>query len=226
MKKFALIAALLTSLYSTTAVEAKDIDFSQINLPNQPASAQSVKPTPTKTLKDLTPEQRQLLLPRVAVIYYNNAQTTYNKRIDHFVNEALHEAIDDQNYRFLEGTPFFNECRLAGVSDIRSAERADLMEILKPYDLDYLVYLEIEPVTVRSKGSVFSKGKTAVVSAPFKIIDMRQGKTLYNGMLTEIGKTTVMMGGVGDKSVALEGVKRVNEQVKKTIAERLPKPNF
>lgn len=218
MKKFALIAALLTSLYSITAVEAKDIDFSRLNTP--------VKTETTATPKVLTPEQRQMLLPRVAVIFHNNAQTTYDKRIDHFVNEALHEAIPDKDYKYLEGTPFFNECRLAGIADIGSAERADLIDILQPYDLDYLVYLEIEPVTTRSKATVFSKGKSAVITAPLKIIDMRKKRTLYNGTITEVGKTTVMMGKIGNKSVALEGVKKVNEKMKAVVAERLPKPNF
>ena len=215
MKKIFLLCLTLFTLFCSTALAAETT-----------ASREIVLNLPKTSTKQLTAEQRQLLLPRVAVVYYNNAQTTYNDRIDHFVNEALHEAVADDNYKFLEGTPFFNECRLAGIEDIGSAEKADLIDILSPYDLDYLIYLEIEPITVRSKASVFSKGKSAVITAPLKIIDMRNSKTLYNGTLTETGKTTVMMGKIGNKSVALEGVKRVNEAMKKIVAERLPKPNL
>lgn len=221
MKKLLLTSAVCALITSATAFAATEAKPSQPTVTNLP-----VKATISQPVKALTPEQRQLLLPRVAVIYHNNAQTTYDKRIDHFVNEALHEAIDDKNYKFLEGTPFFNECRLAGIADISTAERADLIDILQPYDLDYLVYMEIEPITTRSKATVFSKGKSAVITAPLKIIDMRKNRTLYNGTITEVGKTTVMIGKIGNKSVALEGVKKVNEKMKAVVAERLPKPNF
>lgn len=221
MKKLLLTSAVCALITSATAFAATEAKPSQPTVTNLP-----VKATISQPIKALTPEQRQLLLPRVAVIYHNNAQTTYDKRIDHFVNEALHEAIDDKNYKFLEGTPFFNECRLAGIADISTAERADLIDILQPYDLDYLVYMEIEPITTRSKATVFSKGKSAVITAPLKIIDMRKNRTLYNGTITEVGKTTVMIGKIGNKSVALEGVKKVNEKMKAVVAERLPKPNF
>ena len=173
--------------------------------------------------EQLLQQQKQATLPRVAVLYCNNAQTTYDKRIDHFVELNLKEAISSEYYQYIEGTPYMYALQKSGIDDVASAERADLIDILGDFDLDYLVYMEIEPVATKAKATVFSKGKSAVVTAPLKIIDMRNNRTLYNGKITEVGKTTVMMGKIGNKSVTLEGVKKVNEQVKQIIAERLPK---
>ena len=150
-------------------------------------------------------------LPRVGVIYVNNAQTTYDKRIDHFVLENLHNCITDTNYQYIDGDSFKKKLTSYGLQDLKTAERADIIEALYDEYLDYVVYMEIEPVTTKSKATVFSKGKSAVVTAPFKIIDVKNNRTLYNGEITEQGKTTVMMGKIGNKSVTLEGVKLVNK---------------
>ncbi len=168
-------------------------------------------------------QERIALLPRVGVVYVNDAQTTYNKRIDKFVLENLHECINSDNYQYIDGLTFIDKLIDFGLEDLATAERADIIEALADENLDYFVYLEIEPITTKSKATVFSKGKSAIVNAPIKIIDMKRNRTLYNGEITEQGKTTVMLGKIGNKSVALEGVKRVNAQVKDILAKRLPK---
>ncbi len=177
----------------------------------------------SKQEQTITLPNQVIIRPKVGVIYINDAQTTYNKRIDKFILENLHSSIPDTDYQYVDGLTFVDKLIDAGVQDLATAERADIIEILAEEKLDYLVYLEIEPIYTKSKATVFSKGKSAIVTAPFKIIDMRNNKTLYNGKITEQGKTTVMMGKIGNKSVSLEGIKLVNLQVKEILAQRLPK---
>lgn len=162
-------------------------------------------------------------LPSVAVIYVNNAQTTYDNRIDKFALENLHLAIPSSTYNYLEGSKYRENLSAAGIDDISTAERSDIIDALYGEDVDYLVYLEFMPITGREKRSVFSKGKIMNVVAPFKIIDVKNNRNLYNGRLNEQGKTTVMFGNIGNKSVGLEGVKLVNAKVAEIIAARLPK---
>lgn len=160
---------------------------------------------------------------RVGVVYVNDAHTTFDKRIDKFVLKNLHECIPSPYYQYIDGESFKNKLLRYGLQDLATAERIDIMDALAGENLDYLVYMEIQPVSTKSKATVFSKGKSAIVTAPFKIIDFRNNRTLFNGKITEQGKTTVMMGKIGNKSVVLEGVKRVNEQVKDILSQRLPK---
>jgi len=212
MKKLLLLLlSLLTLICCTTAFGAEK------------TTAQTFTERRQAAIEAKAEQERIATLPRVGVIYVNDAQTTYNSRIDKFVLENLHECITSENYQYIDGLKFINKLVDYGLQDLATAERADIIDALAEENLDYIVYLEIEPITTKAKATVFSKGKSALVTAPFKIIDVKNNRTLYNGEITESGKTTVMMGKIGNKSVALEGVKRVNEQVKIILAKRLPK---
>lgn len=212
MKKlFVLLCSLITMLACSISFASEKADYQSFTQRQQASSNAKIE------------QERISQLPRVGVIYVNDAQTTYNKRIDKFVLENLHECINTDTYQYIDGLVFIDKLIDYGLQDLSTAERADIIDTLYDEKLDYLVYLEIEPITTKSKATVFSKGKSAIITAPFKIIDMKNNRTLYNGEITEQGKTTVMMGKIGNKSVALEGVKRVNEQVKQILAQRLPK---
>lgn len=212
MKKlFVLLCSLITMLACSIVFASEKADYQSFSQRQQAVTNAKIE------------QERISQLPRVGVVYVNDAQTTYNKRIDKFVLENLHECINESSYQYIDGLTFIDKLIDYGLQDLSTAERADIIDALYDEKLDYLVFLEIEPITTKSKSTVFSKGKSAVITAPFKIIDMRNNRTLYNGEITEQGKTTVMMGKIGNKSVALEGVKRVNEQVKQILAQRLPK---
>lgn len=206
-----LLLAITTTIFSTTALAAEQNDYRTFSERREAAIQAKVQ------------QERLAKLPRVGVIYVNDAQTTYNSRIDKFVLENLHECISDKTYQYIDGLTFIDKLVDYGLQDLATAERADIIDALADENLDYVVYLEIEPVTTKSKATVFSKGKSAIVTAPIKVIDIKNNRTLYNGEITQQGKTTVMMGKIGNKSVVLEGVKLVNEQVKEILAKRLPK---
>lgn len=58
---------------------------------------------------------------------------------------------------------------------------------------------------------------------PFKIIDIKNNKYLYNGKFTEVAKDSSMVGGIGNKSVALKALDKVSEEMSAIIDVRLPK---
>lgn len=60
-------------------------------------------------------------------------------------------------------------------------------------------------------------------NVPFKIIDVKNNKYLYNGKFTEIAKDSSMIGGIGNKSVSIEAIEKVNEKILSVIDVRLPK---
>ena len=158
--------------------------------------------------------------PVVAIVYENNAKTKYDNTIDKKLFEYLDAALPVRTYDLIDGRGY--KAQLAE-SDIADAERADIVDILAGSGVDFFLYLGINPVQVKDKGSLFAAGKIANTSLPFRIIDINNNKYIYTKTYTESAKTMSAIGGVGSKSVTLEIMTRVGKQIQAAIESRLPK---
>ena len=146
---------------------------------------------------------------KAAVLYVNNANTTYDADIDRAVCE------------YIDGTEFLGQLNENGIADITQAERADIADVFKGSGVDYVVLVQVEPFVRKEKVTVFTLGKEMTAVVPFKIFDVKSGKYLYNGKFTELAKDSSVIGDVGNKSVALKALDSVNAKISEVIASRL-----
>ena len=72
----------------------------------------------------------------------------------------------------------------------------------------------MQPFIARDKVTFFTVGKDITTTVPLKIIDLVNGKYLYNGKFTEKASDSTMIGGIGNKSVAMKALNKINEQIK------------
>lgn len=161
--------------------------------------------------------------PVVAIVYENNAKTKYDNTIDKKLFEYLDAALPVRTYDLIDGRGYKAQLAESGIEDIADAERADIVDILAGSGVDFFLYLGINPVQVKDKGSLFAAGKIANTSLPFRIIDINNNKYIYTKTYTESAKTMSAIGGVGSKSVTLEIMTRVGKQIQAAIESRLPK---
>ena len=63
-------------------------------------------------------------MPKVAVLYVNNAETTYNDEVDGVVLGNLEKCINDDKYIYINGEPYIEKLNKVGIVDITTAERA------------------------------------------------------------------------------------------------------
>ncbi len=161
--------------------------------------------------------------PVVAIVYENNAKTKYDNTIDKKLFEYLDAALPVRTYDLIDGRGYKAQLAESGIEDIADAERADIVDILAGSGVDFFLYLGINPVQVKDKGSLFAAGKVANTSLPFRIIDINNNKYIYTKTYTESAKTMSAIGGVGSKSVTLEIMTRVGKQIQAAIESRLPK---
>ena len=161
--------------------------------------------------------------PVVAIVYENNAKTKYDNTIDKKLFEYLDAALPVRTYDLIDGRGYQAQLAENGIEDIADAERSDIVDILAGSGVDYFLYLGINPVQVKDKGSLLSAGKVANTSLPFRIIDINNNKYIYTKTYTESAKTMSAIGGVGSKSVTLEIMTRVGKQIQAAIETRLPK---
>ena len=110
-----------------------------------------------------------------------------------------------------------------GIEDLTTAERADILDAYEGSDIDYVIFLQIEPMWRKDKVTTFTKGKEMTAVAPFKMLDIKNRKALYNGRITRVGETSTMFFKLGNKSVAMEAIELINEKVNYEIKKRLPK---
>lgn len=135
-------------------------------------------------------------MPKVAVLYVNNAETTYNDEVDGVVLGNLEKCINDDKYIYINGEPYIEKLNKVGIVDITTAERADIVDAFE--------------------------GKDITTTVPLKIIDLVNGKYLYNGKFTEKASDSTMIGGIGNKSVAMKALNKINEQITSVLTVRLP----
>ena len=110
-----------------------------------------------------------------------------------------------------------------GFVDISSAERTDIVDAFAGDGVDYCIYLEVQPFVARDKVTFFTIGKDMTTSVPFKMIDLVNGKYLYVGKFAEKASDSTMIGGIGNKSVAIKALDTVGQKIASIIDVRLPK---
>lgn len=158
---------------------------------------------------------------KAAVLYVNNANTTYDADIDRAVLENVQAALKTSACEYIDGTEFLGQLNENGIADITQDERADIADVFKGSSVDYVVLVQVEPFVRKEKVTVFTLGKEMTAVVPFKIFDVKSGKYLYNGKFTELAKDSSVIGDVGNKSVALKALETVNAKISEVIASRL-----
>ena len=161
-------------------------------------------------------------LPRVAVLYVNNAKTTYDNEVDQKVLSDLALALPATKYTQVDGAPYLAKLQKMGMTDLSTAERSDIVDVFKGADVDYCLYVEVQPFVARDKVTVFTIGKDITAVVPFKIIDLANNKYLYNGKFTEKGSDSTVIGLIGNKSVALKVLGKIDKQMAAVIGTQLP----
>ena len=151
-------------------------------------------------------------LPKVAVMYVNNSQADYYKAIDKEIMKNFKVILNPYIYQFIDGTPYMKQLAEMGIEDLTTAERADILDAYEGSDIDYVIFLQIEPMLRKDKVSTFSKGKEMTATAPFKMLDIKNRKALYNGRITKVGETSTMFFKLGNKGAAMEAIEMINEK--------------
>lgn len=160
--------------------------------------------------------------PNVAVIYVNNAKTTYDEEIDELLLGNLAKNIPNDKFQYIDGAPYAERLNKIGIVDIATAERADIVEAFSGEDIDYVIFLELEPFIRKDKMTFFTVGKEMTATVPLKIIDIVNNKYLYNGKFVEKATDSSMVGGIGNKSVSNKALLKINEEVSSVLSVRLP----
>lgn len=168
-------------------------------------------------------QETQAAKPRVAVMYVNNAKTKYDTELDQNLLGNLHNCLPPDKYVYVEGKTYLDKLNKMGIVDVATAERADIVDCLKGEDIDYAIFLEAQPFIRKEKMSLFSYGIEMTAVLPFKIIDIENNKYLYNGKFTEKATDSVVIGGLGNKAIAVKALDKANAQIREIIATRLPK---
>ena len=161
-------------------------------------------------------------LPKVAVMYINNTQVDFYKDVDEKIMDNFKQVLNPHQYHFIDGTPYVEALAEMGIEDIVTAERADILDVYENSGIDYVVFLQLEPMLRKDKVTTFTKGKEVTATAPFKILDIQRKKALYNGRITRVGDKSKAFFKMGNKSVTMEAVELINEKVNMEIKKRIP----
>ena len=158
---------------------------------------------------------------KIALMFINNAKTTYDDELKSMVMENF-DATLKPKYEVLSGTKYVELLNKVGIADISTAERADIMAVVKGEDVDYIFYAELQPFVRKEKVTYFTYGIEMTAIVPIKIIDVKQNVYLYNGKFTELAKDSSAFGGIGNKSVAFKALRSTLDKMNSVVAARLP----
>lgn len=157
----------------------------------------------------------------VALMFVNNAKTTYDNELTEKMMKNFSEVLDN-SYNVIPGQRFIELLYKTGISDIATAERGDILDVFKGETIDYVLFAELQPFVRKERYTFFTQGIDMTAVIPVKIIDLKTGKYLYNGKFTEFASDSTMLGMVGNKSVSLKALDKVIEKINPVIKVRLP----
>lgn len=160
--------------------------------------------------------------PNVAVVYINHAETTFDDAIDQYMKEELAKYIPSAAFNYIDGSSVVAQLNYMGITDVSNAERSDITQCLEGTDVDYVVYLEIQPMVRKEKVHFFDYGIEMTTQVPLKIIDVVNNKYLYTGKLVEKGEDSTIIGGLSNKSPVMNALKKINVRVQAVLESRLP----
>jgi len=158
---------------------------------------------------------------KLALMFVNNARTTYDAELNAMIAENFDKVLKPR-VAVLTGTKYVELLNKAGIVDITTAERADIISVVKGEDVDYIFYAELQPFVRKEKITFFTYGLEMTAVMPIKIIDVKNNVYLYNGKFTELAKDSSAIGGIGNKSVAFKALNNTLEKMNQVIAARLP----
>ena len=158
--------------------------------------------------------------PTVALLFVNNATTTYDPELTARMMDNF-DALLKNKYVIIPGARYIDLLHKAGISDITTAERGDIMEVFKGENIDFVLYAELQPFLRKERYTFFTQGIDMTAVVPVKIIGLKENKYLYNGKFTEFSRDSTSFGMVGNKSVALAALDKVIEKMNPLILERL-----
>lgn len=232
MKKFLICLAMLF-MFSTIAQAAEptpDSDYQKLTVIQKmriPANAAPEKKVPLEERLNKIFDKTEVpvkneVLPNVAILYINNSKSTYDDEVDMSVLPNLGNSLPADKYNLVDGAIYLERLNKVGIADLSTAERADILDAFRGDDIDYIVIMEIQPFIARDKMTFFTVGKDITTAVPFKIIDVVNGRYLYNGKFTEKASGSTMVGLIGNKSISLKALNAVNTQVSSVVETRLP----
>ncbi len=159
-------------------------------------------------------------LPRVMIMYINNAKTEYNAELDAKIMDHL-KKVGANRWSLLPGDAYKDKLSAMGIQSFSLAERADILAITKDSEADALLLIELEPFNVRDVITFFTVGKKITATMPVKVIDRNTGLYLYNGKFVEMAQDNSMIGGIGNKSVIIKALDQVFGKFDLIIPEKL-----
>lgn len=159
-------------------------------------------------------------LPRVAVVYTNNANTTYDAELDDCILNNLNQNLSS-HFEIVKNDTVIKKLADTGLTDLSMAERRDIMDALSGEDFDYVLCLSIEPFQRKEKFTFFTQGIEMIATVPLKVIDVKGDRYLYNGKFVEMQSDSTWIGSIGNKSVAIEALQKVNKGINKVISEKM-----
>lgn len=159
--------------------------------------------------------------PTVAVMLVNNGKTTYDAELGKKINDNITAKLGS-NYSLVSGNPFVEKLNKNGITDITTAERSDIVQAFTGENVDFVVYVELQPVLVKSWVSFFNVGNACTVTLPLKIIDIPNNKYLYNGKFVEQADNSAVIGNVGTKAGTLAALDKAFLKMNEVLAVRIP----
>jgi len=123
--------------------------------------------------------------PTLVFIYANNmGKTSPGPNYDDSIKKKLYERFTKSfspTYNIIIDDKYLRQMHDAGMNDLSSSERADILPFFKNQNISYVVIFEMEPAVIAT--SLFTASES--ILAQLKLIDVNNNTYLYNGKFTD-----------------------------------------
>lgn len=158
--------------------------------------------------------------PVVVLFYKNSSNTTFNADTDAKMQEYLQKAF--ANYQIVEGTNYADKLKKNGISNIITAERADIIDVFKDEAVNYVISMEIKPFVRKEKRTFFSRSVDLTATVPVKIINITTKKYVINEEFIEMINYNPPIGTISNRTPSLRSLDAIITSLDKAVQEEIP----
>ncbi|HWQ61886.1 MAG TPA: hypothetical protein VN521_06215 [Negativicutes bacterium] len=161
----------------------------------------------------------------------NNAATPYDAELTEKMTVWVERKFSGV-YNLKPPAPFAAKLREIGASDLNGTKNAGIGEIFRPEGVDYVVYMELKPLTVHGHVAFFRYGKGVTADILLRMFDVAGGRYLYDAIVSQkaakdeqsvfLDERIIALFSVNSKAIALDALDKSLFLAGEVISVKLP----
>ena len=160
-------------------------------------------------------------MERVAVLYENNAGTTFDAALDRVIENNVNNTIFQLGNQSVDGKPYIEELHKRGITELAEANPAEIFALFNNTGINYVLYIEVREPAIQEQEARFATDITCTMKTPVRFFSIKERRELFNDVLVGREVHNSIGGGASRKNVAVAALAKSNPFIEELLKKYL-----